>query len=191
MQLRHLATVYRQGETAAGAYCVLQGHVKLTRLTRDGGFAMVAILKAGDWFGALDGRGGPCAETAVAKGALRLRLLPCADWRDSAADAAAIIDSMARRQRFLEQRLAALLVHDVRVRLAAVLLDLARFCGQHCKHGHEIDVRLTHQELAELSGVSRPVVTATLNRWRSDGILRYTREYICLEQRDAFEALLR
>ncbi len=190
MQLRHLATIYRQGDACIGAYCVLQGHVKLTRLTRDGAFAMVAVLKAGDWFGALDGCAGPCAETAVAKGTVRLRVLTGADGPFGATDAAAIIASMARRQRFLEQRLAALQVHDVRARLATVLLDLARFCGQHCQHGHEIDVRLTHQELAELSGISRPVVTATLNRWRRDGSLRYTREYICIEQRDAFEALL-
>lgn len=190
MQLRHLATIYRQGEAAAGAYCLLQGHVKLTRLTLDGEFAMVAVLKAGDWFGALNGHSGPCTETAVAKGTVRLRLLPRSNLHDATADAVAIIASMTRRQRFLEQRLAALLLHDVRARLATVLLDLALFCGQHCVHGHEIDVRLTHQELAELSGVSRPVVTATLNQWRRDGLLRYTREYICIEQREALEALL-
>ncbi|GAC1628824.1 MAG: Crp/Fnr family transcriptional regulator [Nevskia sp.] len=191
MQLRHQTAIYRQGDLCPGAYCVVQGHVKLSRLNRDGEATMVVLLKAGDWFGALDGSAAPSAESAVAKGSVRLRLVPRAALQASADDAAAIIASMARRQRFLEQRLEALLFLDVRARLAAVLLDLARFCGQHCRHGHEIDLRLTHQELAELSGVSRPVVTATLNRWRRETLLRYTREYICIEQHAALTALLR
>jgi len=190
MQLHHLDTIYRQGEPCRGAYCLLQGHVKLTRLNRNGEADMVALLKTGDWFGALDGSNAPCAESAVAKGTVRLRGLSRDALRASAEDASAVIDSMARRQRFLELRLAALMRRDVRARLAAVLLDLAKFCGQHCAHGHEIDVRLTHQELAELAGVSRPVVTTTLNRWRSENLLRYTREYICIERREMFEALL-
>lgn len=189
MQFRHHDIIYRQGDDCPGACCVLQGHVKLTRLNRDGDAGTVALLKAGDWFGALDGRAGAAVETAVAKGVTRLRVLPRTQPREPS-DAAAIIESLARRQRFLELRLDALLRLDVRARLAAVLLDLATFCGQHCRHGHEIDVRLTHQELAELSGVSRPVVTATLNQWRKDGCLRYTREYICIERRDVFTQLL-
>ncbi len=189
MQLRHHATIYRQGDTACGLFLVLDGHVKLTRLRRDGSTGMVALLKAGDWFGALDGETQACAETAIAKGSLRLRrLLPGAPR--TAEDAASIIDSLARRQRFLEQQIEALLRLDVRARLAAMLLHLAELCGQNCRHGHEIDVRLTHEELAELSGISRPVTTATLNEWRRSGLLHYTRAYICIDDRARFAALL-
>lgn len=189
MNLRNQSLIYRQGEPCNAVYCVQRGHVKLTRLNRGGGGGIVALLKAGDWFGALDGAA-LSAESAVAKGAVQLRRLEPAALRASAEDSAAVIASLARRQRLLEQRLEALLFMDVRARLAAVLLDLTEICGQHCRHGHEIDVRLTHQELAELSGVSRPVVTATLNRWRSEKLVAYTREYICIEQRSVFAKLL-
>lgn len=190
MLLSHHHIVYRQGETCAGAYCIEQGHVKLTRLNRDGEAGTVVVLKAGDWFGALASDLATCAETAVTKGVVRLRLLVGGTRRD-AADADSIIASMARRQRFLERRLEAILLLDVRARLGAVLLNLATHHGQRCVHGHEVDVRLTHQELAELSGVSRPVVTATLNQWRRDKLVHYTREFICLDRREALQALLR
>ncbi|WP_293369269.1 Crp/Fnr family transcriptional regulator [Nevskia sp.] len=189
MQVRHHATIYQQGDAACGAFCVLDGHVKLTRLRRDGSAAMVALLKVGDWFGALDGDPQACAETAVAKGSVRLRRLP-PDATRSLADADLIIESLARRQRFLELQIEALTRLDVQARLAAMLLHLAHFCGQNCRHGHEIDMRLTHEELAELSGISRQVTTTALNQWRRNGLLHYTRAYICIDDRARLAALL-
>ncbi len=190
MSIAHGAVIYRQGDLLAWAFRVERGYVKLTRLNRDGDACMAALLKAGDWFGAVQGSSADGTESAVAKGAVKLRKLPVDVLRGSLADTAEVIDSMVRRQRFLELQVQSLVRADVSARLAAVLLDLATFCGRHCEHGHEIDVRLTHQELSEFSGVSRPVVTATLNQWRRQSLVRYTREYICIEQRQEFGKLL-
>lgn len=69
----------------------------------------------------------------------------------------------------------------IRTRLAAALRDLICFEGQRCRHGHTIDVRLTHQELADLVGAARPVISAELVRMRGEGLIEYTRCYFCVE----------
>jgi Crp-like helix-turn-helix domain len=44
-----------------------------------------------------------------------------------------------------------------------------------------VDVRLTHQDLSELVGAARPVVSAELMRLRNEGLLSYTRCHFCVE----------
>ncbi len=73
-----------------------------------------------------------------------------------------LLESLAARTQFLERRLLWQLTTPIRARVAAALRDLICFEGQRCRHGHSIDIRLTHQDLAELVGAARPVVSAEL-----------------------------
>lgn len=56
-------------------------------------------------------------------------------------------------------------------RLAEVLLDLGRRCGEPAGRGVRLSERLTHQVLADLAGAHRATVTTLLNDWIYDGIL--------------------
>ena len=88
---------------------------------------------------------------------------------------------MTARAQFLERRLLWQFTTPIRARVAATLRDLICFEGQRCRHGHTIDVRLTHQDLAELVGAARPVVSAELVRMRREGLIEYTRCYFCVD----------
>ena len=56
-------------------------------------------------------------------------------------------------------------------RLAEVLLDLGRRCGEPAGRGVLLSERLTHQTLADLAGAHRATVTTLLNDWLYEGIL--------------------
>jgi len=56
-------------------------------------------------------------------------------------------------------------------RLAEVLLDLGRRCGEPAGRGVRLTERLTHQTLADLAGAHRATVTTLLNDWIYDGII--------------------
>lgn len=56
-------------------------------------------------------------------------------------------------------------------RLAEVLLELGRRCGEPAGRGYRLPQRLTHQVLADLAGAHRATVTTLLNDWIYDGIL--------------------
>lgn len=80
----------------------------------------------------------------------------------------------------MKRRLEYQLYKDSQSRVAAILFELITRYGGKCGHGHEIDIRLTQQELAELAGTSRPVVSTILNKLRHLGIIAYTRNFICI-----------
>ena len=63
--------------------------------------------------------------------------------------------------------------------------DLLR--GPACRQGHTIDVRLSHQDLAELVGAARPVVGAELVQMRREGLVEYTRCYFCVDDLDGLD----
>ena|GEM_PF-4573001 len=83
--------------------------------------------------------------------------------------ASRLLGSGTARAPFLESRLHWQFTTPVQARVAATLRDLICFEGQRRTHGHTIDVRLTHQDLAELVGAARPVINAELTGLRSEG----------------------
>ena len=47
-------------------------------------------------------------------------------------------------------------------------------------HGYTLEIHLTQQEMADLVGASRSVVSTILNDFRNRGMLDYTRDQICI-----------
>jgi len=103
--------------------------------------------------------------------------------------AALLLESLTARSEFLERRLLWQFTTPIRARVAASLRDMICFEGQRCRHGHTIDVRLTHQELAELVGAARPVISAELVRLRDERVISYTRCYFCVDDLDGLDRI--
>lgn len=57
-------------------------------------------------------------------------------------------------------------------RLAEVLIDMGRRCGEPVGRGVHLTQRFTHQILADLAGAHRATVTTLLNDWLYEGVLR-------------------
>jgi CRP-like cAMP-binding protein len=92
-----------------------------------------------------------------------------------------LLESATTRAQFLERRLLWQFKTPIRARIALTIRDLICFEGQRYRHGHNVDVRLTHQNLSELVGAARPVVSAELMRLRNEGLHSYTRSHFCVE----------
>lgn len=195
IRARDKSVIYAQGETCTASYLIARGHIKLSRVSAQGNEHTMAILPADDVCGASlagDERL-PATDTATAKGPTQLYCIPQPQFAHAVARepraAAFVVERLARRQAFLASRVEQLLNGDVRSRVAAVLAELIGAYGGRCTHGHEVDIRLTQQELAEMTGASRPTVSTILNRMRDQGVVSYTRHYICVENRRALEQL--
>lgn len=195
LRVHNNTVIYSQGEPCSTSYIVARGHIKLSRISAQGHEHTLVILPAVDVCGAsLDGEHTrPAADTAVAKGPAELYGIPRAQLAQAVCRvsqvAAFMVERLARRERFLASRIEQLLNGDVRSRVAAVLAALIGAYGGRCAHGHEVDIRLTQQELADMTGASRPTVSTILNRMRDQGIVSYTRAYICIENRRVLEQI--
>ncbi len=190
------AVNYRQGDVCRHAYVVIEGLVMLSRMTADGRRLALALLSRGDWLGSLTlaGEGREAEETAEAKGPVRLCRVAHADlksWLARNPDLAwELIERTETQRQRLVHKLESLATRDVRARLAETLRELLDRFGEPCEHGFAIHVRLTQQELADLVGASRPVVSTILNDLRDLGVLGYSRELICVSRPDTLQDLL-
>lgn len=176
--------LYHEGETRSEVYAIESGYLKLSYLSAAGRATISAILNRGELLGPGLADEAVASQTAVASGTTQVRRYPGAAFRRLLADdnilALVVVRMLARRQRIIESRLQAVLNLNVRGRIAVVLRDLIGHYGGRCVHGHEVDVPLTQQELADMVGASRPAVSLELNRLRRGGLLNYTRGFICV-----------
>ena len=192
--IRHRGTIYRQGEPAHSVYCVLSGQVSLARTNREGSTLTTGLLGAGDFFGHALG-GAPLTEdSAKAKGTVSVWRAPAEEFRrllTQHADAAlGFVAMLAQRQRQMERRLESFAFRRVEARLAETFRELSGGFATRCEHGFGQHLRLSQQELADLVGASRPVVSTLLNRLRDKGVLGYNREYVCVRRIEDIEALI-
>ena len=64
--------------------------------------------------------------------------------------------------------------------MLGTLKELSEVFGVRCLHGYALEIRLTQQDLADLVGASRSVVSTVMNELRRRGMLDYTRDLICI-----------
>jgi CRP/FNR family transcriptional regulator, cyclic AMP receptor protein len=186
--------VYRQGDPSRDVYCVLNGQVTISRISQEGATITTAALGAGQFFGhALSGV--PEAEdTARAKGVVLIWKAPVNEFRrlllQHPAESFEFVSMLAKRQRQLERRLEGFAFKRIEARLAETFRELSGGFATRCEHGFGRHLRLTQQELADLIGASRPVVSMILNKLRARGVLNYNREYICVRSFKDIEQMI-
>jgi len=192
--VRHRGSIYRQGEPARALFCVLEGQVTLARTSVDGAALTTAVMSPGDFFGPALSGATEAEDTARAKGAVSVWRAPIDEFRrllvnhpDASWEFASIL---ARRQRQMERRLEGFAFKRVEARLAETFRELSGGFAMRCEHGFGQHLRLSQQELADLVGASRPVVSTILNRLRDKGVLGYNREYVCVRRIEDIENLI-
>jgi CRP/FNR family cyclic AMP-dependent transcriptional regulator len=192
--VRHRGTIYRQGEPARAVFCVFDGQVTIARTNQDGAILTTAVLGAGDFFGAALSGATETEDTARAKGAVSVWRAPIEEFRrlllHHPGAALEFVSLQARRQRQMERRLEGFAFKRVEARLAETFRELSGGFAMRCEHGFGQHLRLSQQELADLVGASRPVVSTILNRLRDKGVLGYNREYVCVRRIEDIDDLI-
>ncbi|MGR9037932.1 MAG: Crp/Fnr family transcriptional regulator [Gammaproteobacteria bacterium] len=178
--------LYRQGFACPYVYLIKKGIVKLSHITEQGNEWTVALLKQGDIVGNLqtDSATDFMEETARALGDVMLyrfdhhdfkelmSLQPDLSWQ--------FFEMQCVRRQQAERKLLSILAQPVENRLIGMLKELAEIFGIRCTHGYALEIHLTQQELADLVGASRPVISTLMNDLRIRGMLNYTKELICV-----------
>ncbi len=194
--LPHGSVIYKQGQRLEESFCVLDGQIKLSRLSRDGAEFTTGLLANGELFGAPlnDPPAFESPETATVKGAGNLLRVRVNEFRNLLLNHPAlslrIVELLDRRRQQMERRLECFAFKRTEARLVETLRELSGGFEARCEHGFGQHIRLSQQELADLVGATRPVVSTILNRLRKEGVLGYTREYVCIREIDAIEQML-
>ncbi|MGH7768326.1 MAG: Crp/Fnr family transcriptional regulator [Candidatus Binatia bacterium] len=176
---RHV-NVYTSGDRDEMVYFIESGQVKLLMLSSEGKECLLAIHSAGDIFGelCLSGLGGRL-ETATAMKATTLKQIPCNKFfarlgRDSLFEGFARY--LAVRVADQQQVIANLVTVDSEQRLGQTLLQLARTMGKKDPRSIRIELKITHEELSEMVGTTRPRISLFMQRFHNLGLIETNKD---------------
>ncbi len=177
------------GQPADTVYLLKKGRVKISRVNGAGQEATICLLEPGEIFGEVEVLSQSTRETLVQ--ALE-PVLVCEITRENflrfldrcPTVGIQILKSVGGRLRHIESKFADLVFHSAPARLAKLLLQISESMGEHDQHLIRLNVRLTHQNLANLIGTSRETVSALLSQFQRQGLLIQDRRQICLLNTD-------
>jgi len=178
--------LYRQGDVCSHVFLITEGIVKLSHITEQGDEWTVALLVSGDIIGQFQADPSKVVmeETAAALGDISVYRFGHDDFKAFMAHQPdlswQLFGRLYARRHQAERKLLNILAQPVENRVIKMLKELAEMSGKRCTHGYALEIQLTQQELADLVGASRPVVSTLMNDLRSRGMLDYTRELICV-----------
>ena len=171
---RH-ANVYNSGDQDEMVYFIESGQIKLLMLSSEGKECLLAIHSGGDIFGELCLSGlGARLETATAMKATTLKQIPCSQFfarlsRDSLFPG--FVQYLAVRVADQQQVIANLVTVDSEQRLGKTLLRLAQTLGKKDPRSIRIELKISHEELSEMVGTTRPRISMFMQRFRNLGLI--------------------
>jgi CRP/FNR family cyclic AMP-dependent transcriptional regulator len=166
---------YLNSDQAEKVYFIESGQVKLLTYSLDGKECLLCILTAGDTFGELCLAGaGQRQETAAAMIDTTLIGIPCASFFPHLVNHSLVegyVQYLAMRVADQQQVIANLIMADSEYRLGETLLRLARQLGRQELGSKRIEQKITHEELAQMVGTTRPRVSKFMLKFRNLGLI--------------------
>ena len=172
--------VYTCGDQDEMVYFIESGQIKLLMLSSEGRECLLAIHSAGDVFGELCLSGlGARLETATAMKQTLLKQISCSQFlgrlsRDSLFEG--FVRYLAVRIADQQQVIANLVTVDSEQRLGKTLLQLARTLGKKDPRSIRIELKISHEELSEMVGTTRPRISLFMQRFHYLGLIETNKD---------------
>lgn len=175
---------YTCGDQDGMVYFIVSGQIKLLMLAPDGKECILAIHTAGDIFGELCLSGmAPRLETAVAMEETELKQIPSASFfarLQREALFTGFVQYLAVRIADQQQVIANLVTVDSEQRLGKTLLQLARKLGKKDPRSIRIEQKISHEELSEMVGTTRPRISGFMQRFRTLGLIERNADHFLI-----------
>ena len=181
LKINKHANVYICGDKDKTIYFIESGQIKLLMLSPEGKECILAIYTAGDIFGESCLSGSDTRmETAVAMEETELRAIPCSKFfihLSSNLLLEGFVQYLAVRIIDQQQVIANLVTVDSEQRLGKTLLQLARKLGKKDPRSIRIEQKISHEELSEMVGTTRPRISMFMQRFRELGLIETSVEH--------------
>jgi len=184
------ATFFREGDPASSFFVLDSGSVKLTQLTPEGHQVVLRLVGPGDAFGGVAAFGGgtyPITAEAVTDAA-------ALEWLGSVMTrlmerhprlALNALQFVASRLHELEVRYRQLATEKVERRVARALLRLVQQAGRPIEAGVLIDLPLSRDDIAQMTGTTLYTVSRIVSRFETDGLLEAGRQRVVIRDSKA------
>ena len=176
--------VYAAGDQDDMVYFIEDGQIKLRMVSSEGKECLLAIHNDGDIFGEL------ClselavrSETATTMKETTLKQISCSQFfarlkSDSLFEG--FTRYLAVRIADQQQVIANLVTVDSEQRLGQTLLQLARTMGKKDPNSIRIELRISHEELSEMVGTTRPRISLFMQRFHHLGLIERNKDHFLI-----------
>jgi CRP/FNR family transcriptional regulator, nitrogen oxide reductase regulator len=187
-------TLFREGEPASALYVLMAGRVKLTQVAADGHEVILRFVGPGEAVAALalfENATYPLTASAVSESVLLVwhRDVLQGLFQRHPALAVNAMRLLSERLREVQERFRELATERVAQRIARALLRLVRQTGRRVEGGVLIDLPLSRQDLAEMTGTTLYTVSRVLSEWEGQGILESARMKVLVKHPHALVAI--
>jgi CRP-like cAMP-binding protein len=187
VEVKQAAFFFRQGTKADTIYVVMGGRAKLTQATPEGHHVLLRFVGPGEIFGptaTLKDRLYPVSAQAVGRcralaweGRRMVRLI-----EEQPRIAINVIEALSAHIQELRSRYLELASERVERRVAHALLRLAEQAGWNTQQGVLIEIPLSRQDLAEMTGTTLYTVSRILRGWQRQGLVSAGRQRVAIVQ---------
>lgn len=182
-RIKNGAIFFYQDQPATTMYMLVEGRIKFTQVTSEGQQVLLRVIGPGEIFGTVAVLGDAVhPATAQAQG-------DCIaiGWRSEVVGqlmeefpplALNALRFMAGRLKEFQDRYREMSTERAERRIARTLLRLIQQLGRQVNEGVLIDLRLTRQDIAEMTGTTLFTVSRVLKVWEHQGLVKSGRERV-------------
>jgi len=161
-------------DTSEFMYIILWGKVKAVRMTEDGKEIILAVHQSGEFFGEMsliDGKTTPASVISTEDSLVAV--ISKKDFYSILMAQNKVTVSLLKifcsRLRKCWDTIQLLNFNNASQRVKMLFLMLSEEYGRKSPEGLTLNIKLTHQDIAEMTGMTRETVTRILDKWQKSG----------------------
>lgn len=173
---RRNEVIFHEEDTNEFMYIILSGKVKVVQTSEEGREIILALHKSGDFFGEMsliDGKTAPATIIATENSAIAI--ISKKDFYSLLFLQNKVVLNLLKifcgRLRDSFNRIQILSFNNAAQRIKTLFVMLSNMYGKKSDEGITIDMKLTHQNIADMTGITRETVTRIVNKWHKEGLI--------------------
>ncbi len=173
-QFKKNETILYEEDTNKFMYIIFSGKVKVIRTTEEGKEIILAMHQPGDLFGEIsliDGKTTPA--TVIATEDSFIAIISKKDFYSILFTQNKALENLLKilssRLRKSWETIQLLNFNNASQRVKMLFLMLSDEYGEKTTEGMILKVKLTHQNISDMTGLTRETVTRAMNKWQNNG----------------------
>ena len=173
--------ILHEEDTNSFMYIIVQGKVKIFQIGNQGKEVILSVHGSGEFFGEMsliDGKTTPA--TVAAMEPSMIAVISRDDFYSLLHSQKKILENLLEllcsRLRESWKKIQMLNFNDAAQRIKMLLLMLSDDYGEKTQSGSTLRIKLIHQNIADMTGLTRETVTRVLDKWKKNGEIRITKD---------------
>jgi len=193
-EFKKKAAIFSEGDPSDVLYGVIEGKVKITKISAEGKEIIIEVISPGDIFGAVAVmRGFPYPANAAAMEDSKLlrisrsNFLKVLDGYPSVMYC--MMQNLGDRMKGSHESLKNIALEKVGSRIASLLLKLAEKSGVETPEGTVIDFKLTKQDIADMVGTTVETSIRTMSQFKKKGLIEEREGQVVIKDAEGLRSM--